>query len=169
MARSSDHDSYYQSFDYDAFGNTVRVTDSLTNTLQTNTFNIRGMRTAQTDMDAGNWIFIPNALGEIVSQTDAKSQTTTFDYDLLGRMTSRKEPEGTSTFTFGTSAAAKNIGRLAAMSGPGYSESYAYDSIGRLQTANDQLGCDYTIDYTYNKLGSARHADVSRSARRLSA
>ena len=74
-----------------------------------------------------------NALGEIVSQTDAKSQITTFGYDLLGRTTSRVEPEGTSTFMFGTSAAAKNIGRLAGMSGPGYSEGYTYDSIGRLQ------------------------------------
>jgi YD repeat-containing protein len=129
------------------------VTDSLSNTLQSNTFNIRGMRTAQTDLNAGSWSFIPNPLGEITSQTDPKSQTTTFGYDLLGRGTSRIEPEGTSTFAFGTSAAAKNIGKLAGMSGPGFSEGYTYDSIGRLQQRSITSDATYAFDYTYNNQG----------------
>jgi RHS repeat-associated protein len=152
LARSIDHDSYHQNFDYDGFGNVVRVTDSLSNTLQSNTFNIRGVRTAQTDMDAGSWIFMPNALGEITTQTDAKSQNTTFAYDLLGRLTSRTEPEGTSTFTFGTSA--PSIGRLASMSGPGYSEGFTYDGIGRLETRSIASDATYAFDYTYNNHGS---------------
>jgi RHS repeat-associated protein len=154
MARSVDHDGYYQSFDYDAFGNPIRVTDSLSNTLQTNAFNIRGMRTGHTDLAAGSSTFIPNPLGEIASQTDAKSQTRTFGYDLLGRMTSRVEPEGTSTFTFGTSAASKNIGQLAGISGPGYSEGYTYDSIGRLQQRSITSDATYAFNYTYNNQGT---------------
>jgi RHS repeat-associated protein len=154
VARSEDHDGYYQSLDYDGFGNVVRVTDSLSNTLQSNTFNIRGMRTAQTDMDLGSWTYTPDALGEITAQTDAKSQNSTFVYDKLGRLTSRVELEGTSTFTFGTSAAAKNIGRLASMSGPGSSESYTFDSIGRLQTRSITSDATYAFDYTYNTIGS---------------
>ncbi|HXS88161.1 MAG TPA: FG-GAP-like repeat-containing protein [Steroidobacteraceae bacterium] len=153
LARSIDHDGYYQSFDYDGFGNLVRVTDSVSNTLQSNTFNIRGMRTAQTDIYAGSWSFTPNALGEVTSQTDAKSQSSTFGYDLLGRVTSRVEPEGTSTFAFGTSAAAKNIGRLAGMSGPGYSEGFTYDSIGRVQQRSITSDATYTFDYAYNNQG----------------
>ena len=154
VARSIDHDGYYQSFDYDSFGSVVRVTDSLSNTLQSNTFNIRGVRTAQSDMDAGGWTFTPNPLGEITGQTDAKSQNTTFGYDLLGRMTSRVEAEGTSTFTFGTSAPAKNIGRLASMSGPGYSEGYTFDSVGRLQTRSITSDATYAFDYAYNSEGT---------------
>jgi RHS repeat-associated protein len=169
MARSIDHDGYYQIFDYDAFGNNVRVTDSLTNTLQSNTFNIRGMRTAQADLQAGSWSFIPNPLGETTSQTDAKSQTATFGYDLLGRMTSRVEPEGASTFTFGTSAAAKNIGKLAGMSGPGYSEGYTYDSIGRLQQLSITADATYAFNYTYNNQGAVDTVTypVSTSSYRL--
>ncbi|HEU4878155.1 MAG TPA: RHS repeat-associated core domain-containing protein, partial [Gemmatimonadaceae bacterium] len=70
-----------------------------------------------------------------------------------GRMTSRGDPEGTSTFTFGTSATAHNIGRLAGMSGPGYSEGYTYDSIGRLQQRSITSDATYFFDYTYNNEG----------------
>ena len=153
LSRSIDHDGYSQNFDYDSFGNSVRVTDSVGNTLQSNTFNIRGIRTAQTDIYAGSWSFTPNALGEITSQLDAKNQSSAFGYDLLGRLTSRVEPEGTSTFTFGTSAAAKNIGRLAGMSGPSYSEGFTYDSIGRVQQRSITSDATYTFDYAYNNQG----------------
>ena len=58
-----------------------------------------------------------NALGEVTSQTDAKGQTRSFFYDLLGRKISSTEPRisgGTITkiWTWGSSAAAKNIGAL---------------------------------------------------------
>lgn len=154
LVRSTDHSGYYQHFDYDAFANPVRVTDSLGNTLQSNVFNARGMRTAHTDMDAGARSFVPNALGEVTSQTDAKSQTATFVFDLLGRMTSRTEPEGTSTWTWGASAAARNIGRLQSLSGSGYSESYVYDTYGRLQTRNITSDTSYAFDYSYNTQGT---------------
>ncbi|HEY0726102.1 MAG TPA: toxin TcdB middle/N-terminal domain-containing protein, partial [Pyrinomonadaceae bacterium] len=158
LARSIDHDGYYQNFDYDGFGNIVRVTDSLSNTLQSNTFNIRGMLTKQVHMDADvlGFTYVPNALGEVTSQTTAKNQTTTFTYDLLGRMTSRSEPEGTSTFTFGTSSTNKNIGRLIGMSGPGgYSENFAYDSIGRLsqRSITSDMPTAYDFSFTYNNQG----------------
>jgi YD repeat-containing protein len=41
-------------------------------------------------------------LGKLVSQTDAKGQTSTMAYDKLGRMTQRTEAEGTSTWTYDT-------------------------------------------------------------------
>jgi RHS repeat-associated protein len=151
LARSTDHDGYYQSFDYDAFGLPKRVTDSASNTLQTSTFNVRGMLTVRTDMDMGTWSFTPNALGEVVSQTDAKSQSTSFVFDALGRLTSRTEAEGTSTWTWGTSSANKNIGRLESISGPGYSEAFTYTPVAlpvsRLITAG---GSTYLYNYGYN-------------------
>lgn len=105
-------------------------------------------------MDMGTRNFTPNALGETVSQTDAKSQTTTFAFDLLGRLTSRTEAEGTSTWTWGTSAVSKNIGKLASIAGPGYSESYTYDSIGRLANTAITADTTYQIDYAYNSIGA---------------
>jgi len=153
LARSADHAGYYQQFDYDAFGNAVRIFDSLGYTLVSNVFNVRGMRTEHTDLAAGTLAFIPNALGEVISQTDAKGQTATFEYDLLGRLKKRIEPEGTSEWIWGTSSAAKNIGQLSAMTGPGYSESYLYDALGRMQTTTIVSDATYHVDYAYNPSG----------------
>lgn len=153
LARSVDHAGYYQQFDYDAFGNAVRVVDSLGYTLTSNVFNVRGMRTQQTDLTAGTLTYTPNALGEVILQTDAKSQNTSFEYDLLGRLKKRIEPEGTSEWIWGTSAASRNIGQLAAMTGPGYSESYVYDGLGRMQTTTIVSDATYQIDYAYNTSG----------------
>jgi len=155
LSQSKDHNLYSQSFDYDAFGGVKRVTDSAGNTLQSSTYNLRGMLTQRVDMDMGTWNFTPNSLGEVVSQTDANSQTTTFQFDLLGRLTTRVEAEGTSTFTWGNSSASKNIGQLASVSGPGgtYSESYSYDSIGRPSSTTISADATYQYDFTYNSIG----------------
>ena len=114
-------------------------------------YNVRGFVTATSDPDAGNWSYVPNAFGELASQTDAKSQSLSFTYDKLGRPLTRVEPEGTTTWSWGTSAAAKNIGRLTSITSPGgYAESYSYDSLGRL--AQQQVTVDgtaYTINQTY--------------------
>jgi YD repeat-containing protein len=105
-------------YTYDPFGNLTTTTDA-TGAGSSTTYNLRGFKTSSYDPDAGSWTYTPNSLGEIVSQTDAKSQTTTFTYDALGRMTSRTEVEGVSTWTWGTSSAAKNIGKLASLGGAG--------------------------------------------------
>jgi YD repeat-containing protein len=154
LVRSKDHDNYSQRFEYDAFGNVKSVWDSENNPLQSSNYNLRGALTQRTDLSLGTWTFTPNALGETVSQTDAKSQTTTFEFDLLGRLKKRTEAEGDSYWTWGTSSAAKNIGQLQSVSGPGYSESYAYDSIGRPQTTTVTSDATYLIDYTYNNIGA---------------
>jgi len=153
LVRSTDHDGYYQAFEYDAFGNVKRVSDTAGNQLQASNYNIRGMLTLRIDMDMGAWSFTPNALGEVVSQTDANGKTTTFTFDRLGRLEQRSEDEGTSTFTWGTSAADKNIGSLVTMSGPGYSENYLYDGLGRPSETTIAADDTYHINFTYNNQG----------------
>jgi RHS repeat-associated protein len=163
LAKSIDHDGYAQLFDVDGFGNVVRVTDSLSNTLQSITYNVQGVKTAQTDMDMGAWTYLPNALGELEKIRDAKTVspnwTTIMTYDPLGRMTSRQDvPEGvTSNWTWGAAihndATHKYIGGLKSLSGGGYSETYTNDDKGRRATTQIVSDATYLIDYAYNSIG----------------
>ena len=140
-------------FQYDAFGQLKQASDPAGNVVSSVTYNVRGMRTQLVDMGLGSWSFTPNALGEVVSQTDAKAQTTNFTFDALGRLTSRTNAEGTSNWTWGTSSAARNIGRLQSLGGPGYGESYLYDSAGRMNRRTVVSDATYQFDFAYNDLG----------------
>ena len=140
-------------YEYDAFGRLLQVRDALNNSLGTISYNARGMKLAQTDMDLGAWTYTQNALGEILSMRDAKSQVTTFTYDQLGRPTGRSAPEGASSWTWGASSVMRNVGRLAAITGPGYSESLAYDSYGRPAARTITSDASYRYDFAYNGQG----------------
>ena len=156
VLRTTDHDGYYIQRDYDAFANPVRVTDSASVPLQTDTFDLRGLRTASNVTGAGTRDYTYNSLGELRSQQDAESQTTTFDDDRLGRPTYRTDAQGTTTLDWGDSVLAKNIGRLESKTGPtGVSETYVYDNFGRPQQTTIALGADgsYVINYSYNAIG----------------
>lgn len=154
LARVTDAGSGATSYQRDAQRRLKQVTDAYSSVTFSANYNVRGMVTSKTTMDAGTVTLVPNALGEVTSRTDAKSQTRTMAYDALGRMTQRVEPEGTQTFTWGNSATAKNIGRLQGMAGPGYSESYTFDSIGRRITRSVTADATYQYSYAYNDIGA---------------
>jgi YD repeat-containing protein len=143
---------------FDAFGNLVKMKDA--GAVETTyIYNLRGFKTGSSDPDTGSWTYTPNSLNELVEQTDAKNQLTRFDYDKLGRMISRTEPEYPSTpttWTYGTSAAAHNIGRLQSLAKPdGYQEGYTFDSLGRPAVSTYTMdGTAYAVDTTYNTLGA---------------
>lgn len=138
-------------YEYDAFGNLLKTRDVLGNEV-TLGYNIRGFKMGSADADLGSWTYDYFPVGELKSQTTAKIQTATFTYDKLSRPLTRIEPEGTTTWTWGSSAAAKNIGHLQSIASPGaFSESYGYDLYGRLSQTNVVAdGTTYTIDLSYN-------------------
>jgi RHS repeat-associated protein len=143
---------------YDAQGNLIRTTDSGNNQIVLQ-YDLRGRKISMNDPDMGAWTYAYNAFGELISQIDAKGQVTTMQYDKLGRMTHRVDdatgsPQ-TSTFTFGTSAASKNIGKLASMSGPsGTSQSYLYDSLGRASQTTYNIDMDsFVVQQSYDSAG----------------
>jgi RHS repeat-associated protein len=141
-------------YDFDAFGNLNKITDTI-GAVSTATYNLRGFKTQMVDADAGTWNFTGDSLNELVSWTDAKNQSFGAAYDALARLMSRTEPEGTSTWTWGNSASAHNIGSLQSESGYGYSESLSYDGIGRLQTRAILTDQSYQYDYAYNGVNGA--------------
>ena len=100
---------------------------------------MRGFRRSLTDPDAGRWTYDYFPLGEIRSQTNARGQKTSYSYDKLSRAVSRVEPEGTTTWTWGTSTSGRNIGSLGEVSAPGFQESYQYDSTRRPSTVTTTI------------------------------
>lgn len=140
-------------YEYDVFGNLNRITDPI-GAVSTGQYNLRGFKTQWADADRGTWNFVPNSLNEHVSWTNAKSQNFSAIYDPLGRMTSRTEPEGTSSFVWGSVATENNIGSLKSKSGYGYLEELFYDGSGRVQTRRITTDQAYTYSYAYNSVGA---------------
>ncbi len=139
-------------YTYDSFGNLARVQDPI-GAVSTGLYNTNGFRTQWSDADAGAWSYTPNSLNELVAWSDAKGQVFSATYDAAGRMTTRTEPEGTSTWSWGNSPGARNVGRLKSVSGYGYAENRSYDSQGRLATRAITTDQTYQYDYTYNASG----------------
>ncbi len=155
LRRSTDHDGYYQQFDYDSFGSVLQVTDSLSNTLLSATYEygIGAFRRTSNDMDLGSWTYTPNALGEVVAFTDAKNQSFSATFDRVGRPKTRTEAEGTTTWTWGDSIASHDVGKLRSVvmsAVPSHSQSFEYDSLGRLSKHTTTSDATYEIDYAYN-------------------
>ncbi len=140
-------------YEYDAFGGLLQVRDALGNRVASVTYNPRGMKLAVDDMDRGAWAFTRNALGEVTAVRDATGAMTRFDHDALGRVTQRTNADGTATWSWGTSVAKKNIGRLAALSAPGFSETFSYDGVGRPIRQTITTDAAYRFDFTFNALG----------------
>ncbi len=140
-------------YEFDAFGALQRVRDAQNNPVAALGYNSRGMKVAVDDMDRGTWTWTRNALGETTALRDAKGQVVRFEYDPLGRITKRIAPDGTSSWSWGSTAAKHDIGRLASLAGPGYSESFAYDGIGRPASHTIVSDANYRYDFSYNNQG----------------
>lgn len=156
MRRSQDHNGYYQAFSYDAAGSLKGITDSSSNTLfsANYSYGVRAFQDyADNPLSLGAWSYYYNSLGELTSWQDAKALSFSQTYDALSRVTSRTEAEGTTYFTWGTSAGSYNIGRLESASMSGYSEAYYYDSAGRPYQVNTMTSWLSYYNYTYNNQG----------------
>lgn len=155
--RSADHLGYAVISDFDAFGALKRVTDSQGATFQeTNyVYGASAFRTSVSDYNAGTstpgtWSYSTNAFGDLYGWSDPKGQAFSATFDRLSRMRTRTDStEGvTSSFEYGTSAVAKNVGQLTSVSGYGYTEAYTYEpTTGRLSQV--QVSADAT-NYFFN-------------------
>ena len=158
LARSQDPAGYYQNFTYDAFGALTAVKDSASNALfsASYAYGVQAFQTAATDMDLGARSYTVDPLGEVTGWTDAKSQSFSMTYDALSRPLVRTEPDLTTTWTWGSTAASYNIGKLASVTAAGssgtWSDTDTYDSLGRPSTEVISNPGDrtYTYAWTYD-------------------
>ena len=96
----------------------------------------------------GWWLYQYNVFGELTRQIDAKGQTSTLNYDLLGRLVGRVDQrsngstEGNTVWHFNNATAGSGRGALDYVqdSISGYLKQHYYDAFGRLDETTTNLG-----------------------------
>ncbi|MBK8990886.1 MAG: hypothetical protein IPM40_03920 [Gammaproteobacteria bacterium] len=115
---------------------------------------------SEDDPDRGLYSFTYDALGQMTSLRAnpvlaAASQSQSMSYDLIGRLTSRTEPEGTASWTYDTGSG-PTVGRLVSESVGGFSRSYTYDA-GAYGKPSDHprrsTAQSYTLSQSYDAAG----------------
>jgi RHS repeat-associated protein len=123
------------------------------------TYDIHGNRDTLNDPDAGQIVSAYNAFDELTSQTDARGNTYTMLYDVLGRMYQRSGPYGElTTWTYENTVAGK-LGTLTSVAlNNGTSQSYSYDVLGRITSQTESTGSQsFTKTYTYDSYGRVQY------------
>ncbi|MHB8742125.1 MAG: RHS repeat-associated core domain-containing protein [Sulfuricaulis sp.] len=139
-----------------------------------------GRKTNLADPDKGGWTYSYNALGELVSQVDAKGQTQSLYRDALGRLYQRTEnrasgsgfvSEPTSTWVFDTALRSNGttiLGVLHVESNGigGYTRTTEYNDYGRVDHTITQMDSySYTERQTYDQFGRPfQHFDPSTTS-----
>ena len=159
------------SYDYDSAGRQTAVKAPGVAAI-TIAYDSLGRKSQMNDPDKGLWRYTYNGLGQLISQTNAKGDTSCMAYDLLGRIVKRIDQySGQLPATLGENAAANQqcagsggdtsqwvynsngngIGQLASVSSPNYAENYQYDTLGRPAAVTTTVNGDsYTIDTSYD-------------------
>ncbi len=147
--------------------NTYNALDLLTQVSQgsqTRTYNYddMGRLTSATTPEAGTVSYQYNGFNLVTLRTDARGVDTTYTYDTLNRLQqvsydvsgTTATTTSTVTFTYGTSATQNNNGRLITMTDGTGSESYTYDTLGRITQVTKLLdSVSYPTGYAYNLAG----------------
>lgn len=130
------------SYTYKSLGKTAQITTNGSSTSML--YDTYGRQTKLTDPDAGATTYGYNGYNELTSQTDAKNNTYSMTYDLLGRIYTRTGPEGITNYYYDP---ANNPGLLSSVSYSGGSETYTYDQYGRLTGKSKVITDGSTITY----------------------
>jgi RHS repeat-associated protein len=150
-------------YTYDPADNLTRVAQGVQRRIYA--YDGLGRLTSATTPESGTVNYSYMDFGAVFQRTDARGVITTNSYDGLNRLKQVSYNVGstgvpatpTVSYTYGTSSANNNIGRLTTMTDGLGSESYSYDVLGRTtQISKIIQGKTYTVGYTYNLIGEVK-------------
>lgn len=155
MTSQTDANGATTRFAYNAKSQVVKETDPQGN-VTAYSYDANGNKVSQTDANGNSTTYRYNFKGELISERDALGNVTTFSYGATGcpscgggtdKLTSISDANGNST-----SYQYDNLGRLVSETDPlGNVTSYAYDPSGKLVAKTDGNGA--TTKYAYDSLG----------------
>ncbi len=149
------------SYEYAAYENLTKTTDPSGNSVVLH-YDQRGRKDTMSDPDMGSWIYTYNGFGELISQRDAKLQTVSMQYDTLGHMVRRDEPEGTTVWTHDTrwKGALSDVVQKNASEVEIYRKTVEYDTVGKVKKET------IATNWAGVVIGSVMHgASLPRAAR----
>jgi RHS repeat-associated protein len=123
---------------------------SAPSTLITLSYNGRRQRSSLSDPNYGLMQTTYNAFSELISQSTPRGHETLYTYDKLGRMTTRTETEGTTTWNYAITNGL--LGTLKFIESESHITAYAYDELLRTKTITENInGTTYNTSYTYDR------------------
>ncbi len=172
------------SYGYDALDNLTQTNQG--GQLRTFTYDARGRLTSETIPEAGTTTYTYTDFDAVSTRTDAKGVVTTYTYGSLNLPTgvsyntaSAPGVAATAAVSVTYKSASPGKGQIELVTDGAGSESYGYDSFGRLQSCTRVIdGISYEKRYEYNAAGqmtlmtypSGKRVKAARDARgRLSA
>ncbi len=114
-------------------------------------YDLFGMQTKLTDINAGILNYHYDAWGNLGMETNAKGYETVITYNKLNQVLTRVGKEGTTTFSYNDNGSAINqVDTIIGFSGD--MEFFAYDQFGRLESKTHLIdGISNTFGYTYDQ------------------
>ena len=148
------------SYTYDELGRLVTATKGSGGSATTTTiqYDVAGRKKDMIDPDMGVWAYAYDAMGNLIRQTDARSQTTCLYYDALNRLTG-KYYTGTQECPtspamdvgYGYDEFAMGIGRRTSMNDDFGSTEWTYDARGRILSEEKTIDeVTYETGWEYN-------------------
>ncbi|MDR2584998.1 MAG: FG-GAP-like repeat-containing protein, partial [Prevotellaceae bacterium] len=152
VAGTTDEAGTAVTYTYNSLGKPVII--SAAGDITQITYDDRGFQQSLKDVNIANPIqYVYNAYGQIASQTNEQGQTTTYLYDVAGRLTNQTAPERTLTYQYVPSG--YGVGQIQTiLENNSTVRSYAYTPFGQVASIAEKIdGIDYTTGYTYNSYG----------------
>jgi len=138
------------SYAYDGHDNITQVTDAKGKATSF-TYDDLGRKVSRTAPDTGFNGYGYDQAGNLVSASDAKGQTTSFTYDAMNRPVSQSYSGTGGDILFAYDQGSHAIGHLSHITDREGTDSFAYDSSGRIATETRVIGAtSHTIGYSWD-------------------
>lgn len=160
LIKSSDNGGTL-SFRYDGYGNKIEVSMS-GHTILTTTYDACNNVSQSTEANSGTKHYHFDGYGQLLSQSDASNHIYDMIYDVAGRLTTKGGPEGLAIYTY-YQIGQNGVGQIHEIrqsqgGGSGNSQTFEYDSYGRLTKSTDIItGQSYTTEYSYYLDGKVQY------------
>jgi len=150
VVRSTDNAGTVE-YTYNSLGKPESITSVGAKT--TIKYDTRGFQTELHDPNLAKAIkYEYDAYGQLIKQTNARDDITTYQYDAAGRITTETIPGRTLTYQYETLGG--GIGQIKSIKENGNTvRSYSYNSFGQPLTVIETIDVPYTTSYTYNTKG----------------